>query len=229
MTDFQTRIDANWRAIDFELDVPAPSRTERVLRRVGFSSATTRLVGATPALRRSWAAALAVVVLLGLSAAGENPANISLMLVLAPLVPVVGVALAYGPTVDPIHEIGLATPIRGVRLLLIRAATVLAVAFAVLCTSVLVSAAPPSLALVWLLPALAATSLSVALMTVTSPRRAVAAVSLTWAVLVAVVQGATADSLAVFGPVVQAASIIVAGVAAVMLTKRRESFDRVSS
>ncbi len=225
----QTRIDANWRAITFELDAPVLSRTERVLRRVGFSSATARLVAATPALRRSWAAALFVVVIIGLSAAGDNPDNISGMLVLAPLVPVLGVALAYGPTVDPVYEIGLATPIRGLRLLLIRSATVVAVAVAVLCCAVLLTAAPSELAFVWLLPALALTSTALGLMTLTTPRRAVTAVSIGWAVLVVSVQGATSDSLAVFGPAVQMASIVAVAVAGIVIIKRREGFDRVAS
>lgn len=225
----QARIDANWRAITFELDAPVPSRTERVLRRVGFSSATARLVAATPALRRSWAAALIVVVLIGLSAVSDNPDNITTMLVLAPLVPVLGVGLAYGPTVDPVHEIGLATPIRGLRLLLIRAATVMAVSVVVLAGSMLLSPASNVLAFAWLLPALATTSLAVSLMTVTTPRRSVAAVSIGWAVLVAGVQGAAADSLLVFGPIAQAVSLIAAGVAASVFIKRRERFDRMPS
>lgn len=225
----QTRIEANWRAITFELDAPIPSRTERVLRWVGFSSATARLVAATPALRRSWAAALLVVVLIGLSAASDNPDNISGMLLVAPLVPVLGVALAYGPTVDPVYEIGLATPIRGLRLLLIRAATVGAVAVAVLCGSVLLSSASNALAFVWLLPALALTSLAVSSMTFTTPRRSAAVVSVGWALLVVVVQSATADSLAIFGPVMQVASLVVAVVAGFVMVGRREGFDRVAS
>ena len=108
----QARIEANWRAITFELDAPLPSRTERALRRVGFSSATARLVAATPALRRSWAAALAAVVFIGLGAAGDDPNNISAMLVLAPLIPVLGVALAYGPSVDPVYETNGVGPLR---------------------------------------------------------------------------------------------------------------------
>lgn len=223
----QARIDANWRAITFELDAPMPSRTERILRRVGFSSATARLVAATPALRRSWAAALAVVVLIGLGATNEDPNNISAMLVLAPLIPVLGVALAYGPTADPVHEIGLATPIRGLRLLIIRSATVITVAVAVLAGCVVLSPAPNSLAFVWLLPALALTSATVGAMTVTTPRRAVATVSVGWGLLVLVVQTATTDSLAIFGPGMQVASIVVAGIAAVVITKRHEAFDRV--
>lgn len=225
----QSRIDANWRAITFELDAPVPSRTERVLRRVGFSSATARLVAATPALRRSWAVALVTVCVIGLSAASDNPDNISGMLLLAPLVPVLGVALAYGPTVDPVHEIALATPLRGLRLILIRAATVIAIAVAFLSSTVLLTAASNALAFVWLLPALAVTSLAVSLMTVTSPRRAAAAVSVGWAVLVLAAQGATSDSLAVFAPAVQVASVVVAAIAGFVMVKRREGFDRVSA
>ncbi len=225
----QARIDANWRAITFELDAPVPSRTERVLRRVGFSSATARLVAATPALRRSWAAALAVVVLIGLGAAGEDPNNISAMLILAPLIPVLGVALAYGPSVDPVHEIGLATPIRGLRLLVIRSATIVVVAVTVLAGSVLLSPAANSLALVWLLPSLALTSIAVGAMTFTTPRRSVAGVSVGWALLVFAIQAATADSLAVFGAGVQVASIFAVAVGAAVITKRHEAFDRVSA
>lgn len=225
----QARIEANWRAITFELDAPMPSRTERALRRVGFSSATARLVAATPALRRSWAAALAAVVFIGLGAAGDDPNNISAMLVLAPLIPVLGVALAYGPSVDPVYEIGLATPMRGLRLLVIRSATVIVVAVSVLAGSVLVSPATNSLAFVWLLPALALTSLAVGAMTFTTPRRAVAGVSVGWALLVFVVQTATADSLAVFGVGMQVASVVAAAVGAVVITRRHEAFDRAAS
>lgn len=223
----QARIDANWRAITFELDAPVPSRLERLLRRTGFSSATARLVAATPALRRSWAAALTVVVLIGLGASSDDPSNISAMLMVAPLVPVLGVALAYGPSVDPVHEIGLAAPIRGLRLLLIRSATIVSVAVVVLAGTVLVSSASNGLAIVWLLPALALTSVALGGMTATTPRRAVAGVSVGWALLVMVVQSATTDSLALFGPAMQAASLLVFLVAGAVVVKRHEAFDRV--
>lgn len=228
MTDLQARIDANWRAITFELDAPVPSWTERVLRRVGFSSATARLVAATPALRRSWAAALIAVVLVGLIAAGDDPSNITAMLVLAPLVPVLGVALAYGPNVDPIHELSLATPMRGLRVLTIRAATVLTVAVAALAGTVLLSSASNALAFVWLLPGLALTSLTVALMTTTTPRRSVAIVAAGWLALVLVVQGASGGAMDVFGPAVQGASFAVLVVGGFLVTKRRDRLDRMA-
>lgn len=223
----QARIDANWRAITFELDAPIPSRLERVLRRVGFSSATARLVGATPALRRSWVAALAAVVLIGLGSADTDPSSLAAMLTLAPLIPVLGVALAYGPAADPVHEIGLATPMRGLRLLMIRSATVLTVAIGVLASSVLISSAPGSLAFVWLLPGLALSSLTVGAMTMTTPRRAVAAVAVGWLLVATFARVAASDSLAMFRPAGQVIALAVAAGAAVVIVKRHESFDRL--
>ncbi len=223
----QVRIDANWRAITFELDAPIPSRLERVLRRVGFSSATARLVGATPALRRSWVSSLVAVVLIGLGSADSDPSSLAAMLTLAPLIPVLGVALAYGPAVDPVHEIGLATPMRGLRLLMIRATTVLAVAVGVLASTVLASSAPGSLAFAWLLPGLALSSLTVGAMTVTTPRRAVAAVSVGWLLVATIARVAASDSLAVFRPAAQLIALAVAAGAGVVIVRRHESFDRL--
>ncbi|MEM1332146.1 MAG: hypothetical protein AAGG08_01700 [Actinomycetota bacterium] len=47
------RLAANWRAVEVELDTPRPPLVERALRRLGVPAAATRVVLATPALRRS--------------------------------------------------------------------------------------------------------------------------------------------------------------------------------
>ena len=52
--------------------------------------------------------------------------GVAVFLALAPLLPMVGVALAYGPTADPAYEIAAATPYSGVRLLALRTAFVVA-------------------------------------------------------------------------------------------------------
>ena len=118
----QPRLDANWRAITAELDAPRPSSLERVLGRVGVPGHVSRVIVATPALRRAWYLALAVAVLVGLGA--TNPGDrgsLFTLLALAPTLPVLGVALAYGPAADPMYEAQLATPMRGLRLVAIRA------------------------------------------------------------------------------------------------------------
>ena len=49
-----------------------------------------------------------------------------MFLALAPLAPVAGVAITFGPGADPSFELTVASPISTVRLLLLRAAAVLA-------------------------------------------------------------------------------------------------------
>jgi hypothetical protein len=126
------RIDANWRAISAELDAPRPARIERLLRAVRVPSHVVRIIVATPALRRSWYLSVIAVVLVGLG--GADPASrdsLFALLVLAPMLPVLGVALAYGSAADPSHEIQLATPTHGLRLVAIRSVTVLVVSIAI--------------------------------------------------------------------------------------------------
>jgi hypothetical protein len=89
-----------------------------------------------PPVRRGAGAAyaLAVVLVLGLAAVldltGTGPAAagdpLPLSLLLAPLLPLLGVALAYGPGADPTYELVASTPLGGLPLLLWRTAACLA-------------------------------------------------------------------------------------------------------
>ncbi len=221
------RIEANWRSITAELDAPRPSRVERGLRRVGFPARVTRLVVATPALRRAWYLSLAIAVLVGLGAAKEGDRDsLFTMLVLAPAIPVLGVALAYGPAVDPMYEAQLATPMRGVRLVVIRAVTVLVVSVAIVGGLTALSPATRPMAAAWLLPALGLTSAALALMTVFPPRRAAAVAAASWFVAAFVVRAASDDGVAVFGAIGQVAMLAVAVVGIAVLAARHDRFDR---
>ena len=160
----QDRLDATWRSIEFELDAPRPSWVERGLRMVGLPDHVARLVVATPALRRSWFIALALVVLTGLIAVDEaNPrSSLFVLLFLAPLTPVAGVALAYGRWADPGHELHVTTPMHGLRLLVIRSVTVLTVSITVIGGLALLGDLTRPYAAAWLLPALATTAATAA-------------------------------------------------------------------
>jgi hypothetical protein len=224
----QSRIDANWRAITAELDAPRPVRLERVLRRVGVPSWVTRLVASTPSLRRAWYLSILVVVIIGLGAAEpDRPSSVFALLVMAPLLPVLGVAMAYGSAADPSHEIQLATPVRGLRLVAIRAVTVLVVSIVSVGLLALTSPDTRPLAAAWLLPALAVTALSLAAMTVVSPRRAASAVAVLWMVGVVVARVVAADPLAAFRVVGQLVSLVVALAAVAVLVNRRARFDQL--
>ena len=69
-------------------------------------------------MRRSWYLASILVLFFGLAAAGQDRADATLavFLAIAPLVPVMGVGLAYGPGLDPAPEMTVATPLSGFRL-----------------------------------------------------------------------------------------------------------------
>ncbi len=219
------RLEANWRAITFELDAPRPGRLERVLRWLRIPSDIGRVMAATPALRRSWFGALVLVVVVGLGAIDANQPEEGLftLLFLAPLVPAIGVGLAYGPAVDPAHEIGLATPMRGVRLLLTRAAVVHVVASVVLGAASALAAGRASVAFAWWLPSIGLTAVTLGLMTVLSPRRATAVAAIGWTAAVALGAAIADDRLGAFGAVGQTASVVAAivGLAGVHLGRQR--------
>lgn len=224
----QARLDANWRAVTAELDAPKPGRLERVLRRVGVPGHVSRVVVATPALRRAWFLALAVAVLVGLGAADPGDrASLFSLLALAPTLPVLGVAMAYGPAADPMYEAQLATPVRGLRLVAIRAVTVLCVAVVVLGVPSMLSPNARPVAFAWLLPALGLTSASLALMTWLPPRRSAAIVACAWFVPVVLVEGAGSTQLTAFGAIGQITMLGVTAVAIAVTIVRRSSFERM--
>jgi hypothetical protein len=223
------RIDANWWAIAVELDAPRPGFVERCLRAVGLPSWVTRLVTATPGLRRAWFVALGVVVVAGLGAADATDPRGSLftLLFLAPLAPVLGVALAYGPSSDPAYEAHLATPMRGLRLLAVRASTVLAVSVVVITGCSMLSPVTRPMAAAWLLPALALTAGSLAAMTWLAPRRATAAVAVAWATIALTARMAGSDELAMFGLTGQVTALVVAAGLGALAFIRRDTLDRL--
>ena len=109
------------------VDVPRAGVVERLLVRLGVADHTARLLAATPALRGSWLLAVAATLAFAVLAAwvSRGPDATLGFLCVAPLLPLAGIAVAYGPGIDPTYEIGLAAPLRSFRLLLLRAATVL--------------------------------------------------------------------------------------------------------
>jgi len=223
------RLDYNWRAITIELDAPRPGRIERFLRFVGFPPHITRVVVATPALRRAWFVATALAIIVGLAAtdATKPRENLFLLLLLAPLLPVMGVALAYGAESDPAHEIALATPLRGLRLVLTRATVVLAFSSGWLGLAALLAPGSSPMAFAWLLPSVGLTSATVALMTVAPPRRAAIIAGSTWMIIVLMVRSGATDPLAAFNGGGQLLMLITAFVGLVVAMIRRDRFDRL--
>ena len=185
-----TRLRDTWTAVAGRVDRPHQSLLERALRTLGVKETTARLLGATPSLRLPFVLSSATVLLLAVLAAGAGPgtgspggAALGMLLVLAPVLPVVGVALAYGRHADAAYELTVATPTPGCRLLLVRSVVVLLTS---ILTGALAAAAIPGAgieAAAWMLPALALTTSTLALSTWLPVRTAAAGVGAAWIAL----------------------------------------------
>ncbi|MFF4589263.1 anti-sigma factor family protein [Streptomyces sp. NPDC001388] len=218
-------LDAGWERLDAELDAPRPSLTERLLLRIGVADHTARLLTATPVLRRSWL--LSVLFLLVMTVLAVRVADVpALFLALAPLLPLAGVALSYGPGLDPTYEMAVVAPLHGFRLLMIRTVAVLTAGLALNGLATLALPGYGLMALAWLLPALALTTTALALSARLGPVLAPALVGGAWlTLLVTQAQVQTHGALAPFTAVGQSAAAGVAVLAALLLYQARDRFD----
>lgn len=178
------RLEAGWAAVLDRVETPRPSLVERLLTRAGVDPGTARLAAATPVLRGAWLTAVVVVLALALLAAHSDPSGVAVFLALAPVLPLLGVAAAFGPHADPSHELVAAAPYPVARLLAVR--TALVVATTLVPAALLAVLLPEGTwrAVGWLLPALAMTTGSLALGAWVPAHRAALVLSGGWVGLV---------------------------------------------
>jgi hypothetical protein len=155
-----------------------------------------------------------------------QPEGVDLFLVMAPLIPVAGVAVAYGRFGDPAHEMTTATPMDPFRLMLLRAAAVTGFAFVVSLTLDVLMGSGRGTGL-WILPALALTLSTLSLGGYFAMWAAAATSTSVWLALVGFFH-VQADErvMGVFGMEVQLAFIVVALVGSLILMQRRDVYRR---
>ncbi|MFC7584926.1 hypothetical protein ACFQYP_15175 [Nonomuraea antimicrobica] len=105
-------LEASWQRLETRLIGPRPSLRERLLRYGGVPDHLARLLSATPALSRGWVAAVVAALAFGVLAARQDAGFLPAFLIGAPVLPLAGIALAYGPRADPAYELLAATPWR---------------------------------------------------------------------------------------------------------------------
>ncbi|WP_406154476.1 zf-HC2 domain-containing protein [Streptomyces sp. NBC_01023] len=198
-----------------------------------------------PALRGPWAVAVVLVVLgaAGLAHGAGLTGARTLLLALAPVVPVAGVALSHGRHADPMHEIVTSTPSGGLRVLLIRTAAVLMTGVPVLtgAEALLPDGDGVPGAATWLLPGLALTLGSLALGSYVGCRTAAAVLGTGWACAVLLpvaaagppagthLSSAMSEQLShiISGASAQSGWAAAGALCAGLLALRRHSFDRM--
>jgi hypothetical protein len=174
------RAAAIWHGVVDRVDAPRRSWPERLLVRLGVGETTARLVAVTPTLRGPWLLAVAAVLALAAEAAQVDERFLRMFLVVAPLGPLAGVAVAFAGGLDPTREIGLAAPYSGLRLLLIRTAAVSAVTVPIVAAAGLALPGSNWVAAAWLLPTAGLTCAALALTARMTPVVAVGVVATPW-------------------------------------------------
>lgn len=205
----QQRLDAVWSEIIETVEAPRVGFVERALRGLGVHDATARLVAATPSLRGAWLTGVGVLLVVAFLAAHASRHGTLLFVALAPVLPVVGVALAFGPQSDPTLEVAASSPYSLVRLLAARTAFVVA--------TTLLPAAGLSLlvpdrgwtAVGWLLPSLAMCSVVLATAQRVEPHLSAAGLSAGWIAVIAWFAARDTVLLSDHGLTVQLLSLVV--------------------
>jgi hypothetical protein len=209
-----------WDDVLAAVEVSPAGRVERLLLRLGLGRSDSRVVACAPTLRAPWIAGMiGVLAFVTLAAILADNGGLALFLLVAPLVPVAGVAAAYGPSSDPSYEAVLASPYAMLRLVLLRAAAVLVTSVPLVVGSGLVLPASPAVAVAWLLPAAGFIAVVLTASCWVDPTHAATAVALAWTVAVTLAQRA-GDPMAVFGPTALAVYVGVLAVAVLTLMQR---------
>ena len=221
------RLDAIWAEVAETVDSPRRRLPERLLVRLGVPDHTARLIAATPSLTTSWLLAVGFALGFALLAAQSGPRGVLLFLALAPVLPVAGVAAAYGREGDPTYDVALASPYSTFRLLLLRTAAVLVSTLCLAGLAALLLPVTPAVALAWLLPALALTGATLALSTRFPAGFAAGVVVALWLGAVLGAFRATGSPYAAFGAVGQTAALTAVAVSIALISglHRRAAFD----
>jgi hypothetical protein len=178
-------LERGWAAIQTEIERPKQPAAIRFARRLGLPEPTSVLMTATASLRSAWLASSFVA--LGFAFVATNlSAGEALwpFLLVAPLVPVVGVSASYGPAADPLEALLVTSPYGRTRLILVRTLAVLATTLPFAFVLGLLLPGPDWVAAAWLGPALSMIPILLALASFMGPRVAAGLVAIGWAAMV---------------------------------------------
>jgi hypothetical protein len=213
--------DTLWDRIETRVEHLPAARSTSWLQRIGVQEPDTVVVRATGAQSAQWTLATTLVLAVAALAAalGKNDSARLAFLMLAPLLPPLGVAATFRLTAHGTAILETTSPYSPARLLLWRTAYVVATAVPVAMAFGAVIPGNAWLAVAWLLPSAACTLLVLVATTWTDPLIPALAVSSVWVALL--IGWRLRDMAAVVTtPNVQLAAAVIAVGAAVVLQQR---------
>lgn len=218
-------LDRAWAAIRTHVEEPRAGVFERLVARLGVSSESARLLGAVPSFRGAWLLGVfTVLVFAGGAAAFAEDTGLTLFLVIAPLIPVAGVAASFGGDADPAYELVTVTPYSSARLLMLRTAGVLMTSAPITMLLGLALPGPAWLAVAWLTPAAAGIALTLAVTPHLDTTATAAVISVVWTATVLMAHH-LGDPAEVVEPLMQLVLAAVTLLAIAVVVLRSPSLD----
>lgn len=214
------RLTSVWTGVLDRVDAPRCTPVERLLVRLGMAEGAARLVAAAPSLTVSWLGALTAVLLFAALAADAGGRGVLFFLAVAPVLPVAGVAVAYGREVDPTYEVGLAAPYSTFRLLLLRSGAVVVATMLLVGVAAVLLPIDGWLAAAWLLPSLALTAGTLAVSTRMAPGWAAGGLVAAWLLAVVTAFRSTGSPYAAFGTSGQLVCLLLLALSLAVLVHR---------
>jgi hypothetical protein len=169
-----------WAGVRARIEPPELSLVVRAARYLGVDEPTAILLSAAASLRLASLSAAFVALAFAVGAALIGGDSIWPFLLVAPLIPALGVAAAFGGPEEPTELLTVTAPYGRSRLVVVRTLAVVVATVPVACALGLLLPGPAWIAVAWLGPALAVLSLVLAIGGVAGMRTAVPLVALGW-------------------------------------------------
>jgi hypothetical protein len=210
-----------WDDVLAAIEVPRPGLAHRLFVRLGMNESDSKVASSAPTLRAAWLlGTMGVLLFVFVTAALAHDGGLGLFLMVAPLIPVAGVAAAYGPSSDPSYETVVAAPFAMVRLILLRTLSVLVTSVPLVVITGLLLPMSPLVAVAWLLPAAGFIAVVLTASNWVDPSYAATAVGVGWVAFVFWAVRIDDHPLAVFEPLAIGAYVVLLVVAILALLYR---------
>ena len=219
------RLDRVWNEVVDRVTAPRIGVVERLFQRLGVGDTTARVIAATPSLRAGWLTAVASLLVVSLLVARSGEHGVAVFFTLAPLLPMLGVAVAFGPWVDPAYDMVSASPYDNFRLLLARAVAVTVATLGLVLLAAILLPGAQWLAVGWLLPALALSVLTLAAAPRIEPTHAAAVLATAWLLVALPALRPRADPLLATQASVQWVSLVALAAGILVLAQKRRTLS----